>query len=170
MKYVQYRFLSSLQREAITSIVTQQRHWSDGVRGKYYGEERIKIGYWPYGFINTGDIVVFRGTIFDDPKGTMIIGCFQTPIFYLIFNCVFLWLLRASIIIFIGQTILSGYGYFPTILNTDFDYPIAVLIILSIIFLCSFFLEWIIKARAKEGKEIILQLIKKELHATMQNH
>jgi len=162
MKHEQYRFLSSLPREEIMCIVTQHRHWSDRVRGDYYGDGRIKISYYPVGMRSPGNLIAFNGTVSDDSNGTMITGYIKTSIVI----PVFFWLFRAFIVLFVGLILLAYNGYLQAGF-INFNTPTPVLIISPIGLLLTFLVEWILRAKAKEGKKIILHLLQKELSATM---
>ena len=159
MKRMQYRFLSELKREEIAGNLLKKRPWVDGIYSNYFHSgERIVIGYRPFGVNtmgfsgNTRGVAAFYGTISENSNGTEIVGCFKAPIS----NTVFLWLFRACIL-YAG--ILSIFG--------DGSIQVGYLIFSLVGLLITFLVEWLLRAKRREGKEIILKLIERELNATM---
>jgi len=159
VKHAQYRFLSDVKNEEIAGNLLKKRPWVDGVHSNYFHDgERIVIGYRPFGVNtmgfsgNTRGIVAFYGTISENSNGTEIVGCFKAPIS----NTVFLWLFRA-LILYAG--ILSIFG--------DGSIQVGYLTFSLVGLLITFLVEWLVRAKRIEGKEIILKIIEKELKATM---
>jgi len=164
MKHGQYRFLSTLQRNELMSIALQKSPLLDGVYiNSYdvdsYDEEEIKIEYGR-------NIVAFHGTVSDSANGAIITGFFRRSMF----NRAFFWLLRAFLLLFTGLAVLHfDYGYFQTAGFVNISSSTPVLIICPIMFMITFLVEWIAKSWVKEGKEVILEFIKKELNAEILN-
>ena len=162
MKHEQYRFLSSLTREEIMCIVTQHRPRSDGICGDYYLDGRLNISYTPWGWKGLRNSIAFNGTVSDDANGTMITGCIKTSMAI----PVFFWLFRVFLVLCIVLVLLTYNGYIQGAF-TNFNTPTPVLIIFPIGLLLTFLVEWISRGQAKEGKEIILHILKRELNATI---
>jgi len=149
-------------------IVTKHRHWSDGVYGDYYLDGRIIISY-NFGGARSGwgNLIAFNGTVSDASDGTMITGSFKTSMFM----PVLFWLFRAFLVFFVVMFLLIYYGYVHTRgFFIGISTPTPLLILTPIMLLITFLLEWISKTQAKEGKEIILHLLKKELCATIYDY
>ena len=131
--------------------------------GDSYEEEGIKIGYRRGG---SGNIVTFHGTVSDCQNGTIINGYFKASILYYIA----LWLPKVIVALFIGRFMYNcyhddftsaGYGNALT--------PTAFFILIPFMLPLAFVLDWLTRAQAKEGKEIIINIIEKEMKATLQD-